>query len=843
MAPEASPRGAGGAHVTTQVNATEIQRFFAQLYPAVEDGWLVLSYPDPTRLTPQGKPTLLSDWFDLSKTTWQAIDRAAQRRAKKSNVYFGVVLQRPTCDPGQFKRSKNSTAYIVPGLWFDLDLAYGQHVASTLPVTDAEARDFLASLPSQPTLIVHSGGGMYPYWLFREPYIITNDAEHQAITQLVKRFAYTLTTAGKERGWTLDSLGDLARVLRPPGTVNHKYGKRVEVIHESGVRYNPSEFDSLLILPTPARTTHTGTAVAGQPDLVAIAEHYGTVFAQKSQTELAGTHPIHGSSTGDNFHVNPSKGCWHCWRHGTGGDALALIAVCEGLLDCEKAVSGALRGDLFKRVVAIANETFQAEIRLGAQQRNGSAPGPEPPDPYACPELPAYATTDAQSAAEASLFLDDYTSFSRQWAPRAYEGFHEAVALFVLATIAARRIKIELGPRGMYTSLYMALTARTTIFTKTTAADIGIALLDAAGLISLLADDDATPQAFLHSLSLSVPGNYKDMPADEQGHTRLQLAFAAQRGWFYEEWGQHLEAMMQKNSFMAGFRGILRRFDDHKLRYVYRTISRGRDIIHKPYLTILANVTPADLQPFVKARSPLWRDGYIARVAFVAPDTTDGSEDEFPEGRLTFPGYFMTSLQSWHKRLGIPSCSITPQTDNKGNATGTYAVQVSPLPEKTYTLSPAVRKAFYAYDRAMRALTRQRKDENLDGSYGRFPIKALRIAGLLASIHDDGDRYTIWPAQWWRGQQIAEHWRRDLHRLMQQVHITPDLSQNAKAERRVIDVLRQRGPLTIRKINRWTKLPYADLTQHCITLVAAQVLVEEKTPRATKYRLPEEETC
>jgi hypothetical protein len=149
-------------------------------------------------------------------------------------------------------------------LWFDLDLAYGQHAASTLPATDREALDFLASLAAPPTLIVHSGGGLYGHWLFKEPYRITTPAEHDAIKQLSEQFTHTLVMAGKQRNWTLDALGDLARVLRPPGTINFKYGKLVEVLHEGGVRYNPSDFDWLLDLPIPARTTHAGTAMAGQ---------------------------------------------------------------------------------------------------------------------------------------------------------------------------------------------------------------------------------------------------------------------------------------------------------------------------------------------------------------------------------------------------------------------------------------------------------------------------------------------------------------------------------------------------------------------------------------------------
>src|SRR4029453_2443986 len=134
---------------------------------------------------------------------------------------------------------------------------------------------------------------------------------------------------------------------------------------------------------------------------------------------------------------------------------------------------------------------------------------------------------------------------------------------------------------------------------------------------------------------------------------------------FYEEWGGHLEAMMQKNGYMAGFRSILRRLDDHKARYVSTTIARGREILHKPYVSMLALVTPSDLQPFVKARSSLWRDGYIARFAFVTPDNTAGSDAEFPEGSLTFPRYLVKTLTNWHKRLGVPSCTLTPKEGKK----------------------------------------------------------------------------------------------------------------------------------------------------------------------------------
>ncbi len=72
--------------------------------------------------------------------------------------------------------------------------------------------------------------------------------------------------------------------------------------------------------------------------------------------EYYGPSPSHGSSTGQNFWVNPSKNCWHCFRHSTGGGPLLFMAVQEGILDCSEAKPGALRGDIFKKVIARAKE-------------------------------------------------------------------------------------------------------------------------------------------------------------------------------------------------------------------------------------------------------------------------------------------------------------------------------------------------------------------------------------------------------------------------------------------------------------------------------------------------------
>lgn len=74
---------------------------------------------------------------------------------------------------------------------------------------------------------------------------------------------------------------------------------------------------------------------------------------------IKGPHPIHGSTTGENFDVDITKNLWHCFRCGTGGDAISLIAVLENIIPCEEAKSEGLRGEKFIRTLNIAREKYK----------------------------------------------------------------------------------------------------------------------------------------------------------------------------------------------------------------------------------------------------------------------------------------------------------------------------------------------------------------------------------------------------------------------------------------------------------------------------------------------------
>jgi P4 family phage/plasmid primase-like protien len=58
--------------------------------------------------------------------------------------------------------------------------------------------------------------------------------------------------------------------------------------------------------------------------------------------QIVGGHPVHGSATGTNIHLNTRKNTWYCHRCGSGGDPAMWLAVESGAIRCEDARPGAL---------------------------------------------------------------------------------------------------------------------------------------------------------------------------------------------------------------------------------------------------------------------------------------------------------------------------------------------------------------------------------------------------------------------------------------------------------------------------------------------------------------------
>lgn len=446
----------------------------------------------------------------------------------------------------------------------------------------------------------------------------------------------------------------------------------------------------------------------------------------------------------------------------------------------------------------------------------------------AMPELPVAARHDPKTAATASPWLDAYIDFSRIWSPRAHDDFHESVGLWMLSTVAARRIAVDFGKRR-YTSLYIALASRTSVFAKSTTADIAQAILKAAGLSTMMAPDDATPQAFVRAMTYQIAPGWIDLSMEQQEARRQKLAFAAQKGWYFDEFGQKVSSMMREGGFMADFRGLLRKFDDTPDTYEYDTIGRGTDVVYSPYLSLLANLTPADLKPYAKRGAALWNDGFWARFAFLTPPLgADRKNERFPHQQRVIPPALVKPIADWHRRLGIPDVQIVERNTK-------FDALVTPPEPQLMILTDSVYDAYYRYNDALIDIVTKSNLTDLDGNYARLPEKALRVAMILASLAGGN---TVEMRHWHRAQAIAETWRRNLHNLYDQVVGEEETTKAVAMEDKICRLIADKGPRTVREIVQGVRgLDSGQAKTLVKTMVDTGFLTTIKDGRADRYCL------
>lgn len=241
---------------TPAIDTIEIGHYLGLLFPdPPADAWLVVSWVDSAR-------QFLSQWF-RSPETDQAIQFLGSQ-APRHDVYIALGLRHPDCTPEPATRGTSDQVYAISGLWIEFDHNAGAHASLDLP-TPAELLTFIEDLPFHFSLLVDSTGGYHGYCLFKELWRLDTPEEHQAATLLLRRFQRTSQARAAERGWKVDTTSDLARVLRPSGTLNHKSGtpKPVTILHEDAIRYNPSDLADAPWLAT-IEDTYTPSARNGR---------------------------------------------------------------------------------------------------------------------------------------------------------------------------------------------------------------------------------------------------------------------------------------------------------------------------------------------------------------------------------------------------------------------------------------------------------------------------------------------------------------------------------------------------------------------------------------------------
>jgi hypothetical protein len=412
--------------------------------------------------------------------------------------------------------------------------------------------------------------------------------------------------------------------------------------------------------------------------------------------------------------------------------------------------------------------------------------------------LPGPSEAEADLAAAASPWLNDYLAFAGKWSPRSCPGFHEACAVWLLAAIAARRVRFHFEqPR--YTSLYLALVGVSTFTAKSTVAQVALTVLQQADFDWLRLKGKATPQAFISLMVGQTPKNFEQMDEAEQDQAKQRFGFAAQRGWFYDEFGRTLAKMTRPEGYMSDFDELLRELDNCPPELGNYTQSRGDEKAKRPYLALLANLTPHDLQAVAGRGQSVWGTGFLARFAFVTPPLNEYSEARFPVGEQIVPADLIDPLRAWHRRLGLPT--VTALNDkNGGFPSGPTRLKLTAPPLPTIYPLDEILDLIYEYRSALRGLLRD-LNPDFHPFYGRFPERAIRIAALLASI--EGDE-AIRLKHWARGQAVTEAWRASLHRCYEQIN-AQTMSPEAWLEQRILKIVKQGGPQTASAIARSIK--------------------------------------
>ena len=192
-------------------------------------------------------------------------EHAATVNAAGANTYYRThLIDR---DVPVYERGKGEYTSVVTHLTSDIDIAGPGHRPSEgkklAPTTEAAVE--IVDKTSPPTVLLHSGGGIYSVHRLDPPFVITSDDDRKRIRNVGRRLDHALNRCGYHVDHTAL---DPSRVIRPPGVINHKPGRDPRPVtvlrgYACGAGdYSLDDLERLLPpLPPPRRPERTGSAV------------------------------------------------------------------------------------------------------------------------------------------------------------------------------------------------------------------------------------------------------------------------------------------------------------------------------------------------------------------------------------------------------------------------------------------------------------------------------------------------------------------------------------------------------------------------------------------------------
>lgn len=161
-----------------------------------------------------------TQWFQTSEL--DAATKTIGKYAQKADLYLSVG----TYAEPQEKRGGEAGIISIPGFWADLDIGEVGHKPASLPnpPTEVDALSIVDGLPES-SMVMHSGGGLQAFWLFDEPWVFNSPEDHKQAKKASQEWHNLIEQKGQLLGFHVDKVANLDRILRAPGTFNHKTGE------------------------------------------------------------------------------------------------------------------------------------------------------------------------------------------------------------------------------------------------------------------------------------------------------------------------------------------------------------------------------------------------------------------------------------------------------------------------------------------------------------------------------------------------------------------------------------------------------------------------------------------
>jgi hypothetical protein len=208
---------------SNQLPNHSLNQFLNVLFPDLNGGYIEL------RFIAKGGG-IQSKYYPSIDDVIKDMDYITQQ-SKRRGVYVGVC-------PRQEQRGDKSSVKFVKVFWADVD-------DKNFKGGKTEALEIIKSFPFPPTLIMDTGNGFHVYWGLKEGIKIDSPDDIIRVEAFLKAISKALNADSAS--------AELARVLRIPGTFNHKDPKNpkpVDILESDATRqYGLPDFEPFLASP------------------------------------------------------------------------------------------------------------------------------------------------------------------------------------------------------------------------------------------------------------------------------------------------------------------------------------------------------------------------------------------------------------------------------------------------------------------------------------------------------------------------------------------------------------------------------------------------------------------